>query len=403
MRGTVTMRAYRIAMCSESYLPRISGVVHSLRAVTGALRARGHRVIIAAPHFPGYRDADPDVVRFPSLRPPHQPDFPLALPYAPAAWRRLTAEAFDVVHTHSPFLMGAAARRLAAQQRVPLVFTHHTLYDEYTHYAPFISRRLSAPAVRAYVSRYANRCAAVVVPSAWMADRLRRQGVTTRIAVVPTGVMDPDLFRSLDPSGVRAAYGIPAGRPLLVTASRLAREKSVDLVIRAFARLAAGREAALLVIGGGPQQAALRELAADLGVAERTVFTGLLPHRRALECVAAGDLFLYASQTETQGLVVIEAMAAGVPVVAVAAGGVTEAVRDAAAGELVPPDPEAIAARASGLLDDPERRRRLGRAGEAAARAYLPEAVTERLVDLYASVIPAPRTDRRMPGTPEGF
>lgn len=398
MTAPATVRAYRIAMCSDSYLPRISGVVHSLHAVAGALRAQGHRVVIAAPHYPGYVDADPDVVRFPSLRPPHQPDFPLALPYAPTAWRRLASEPFDIVHAHSPFLMGAAASRLAGRMQAPLIFTHHTLYDEYIHYAPFVSARVSAPAVRRYVTRYANRCAAVVVPSEWMVRRLRDQRVTARIAVVPTGVLDPDLLAALDPSGVRAAYGVPPHRSLLVTASRLAREKSVELVLRAFARIAAGREAALLVVGGGPEEAALRVLAAELGVADHTVFTGLLPQRRALECVAAADVFLYASQTETQGLVVIEAMAAGVPVVAVAAGGVAEAVRDGETGELVPPDAPAIAARALALLDDPGRRHRLGRAGAAAARAYTLAAVTRQLVDLYASVVPDQRANhRRMP------
>lgn len=390
-----SLRAYRIAMCSDSYLPRISGVVHSLHAMAGALRAQGHRVVIAAPRYPGYVDADPDVVRFPSLRPPHQPDFPLALPYAPAAWRRLAAEPFDIVHTHSPFLMGAAASRLAGRMRAPLVFTHHTLYDEYIHYAPFVSARVSAPAVRRFVTRYANRCAAVVAPSAWMAHRLRDQGVRARIAVVPTGALDPALVAALDPSGVRAAYGIPPHRPLLVTASRLAREKSVELVLRAFAHIAAGREAALLVVGGGPEEAALRALAAELGVADRTVFTGLLPQRRALECMAAGDVFLYASQTETQGLVVIEAMAAAVPVVAVAAGGVSDAIRDGETGALVPPDPQAIAARALALLDDPERRHRLGRAGAAAAQAYTLETVTRQLVELYASIVPDHRPNQR--------
>lgn len=386
---------YRIAMCSDSYLPRISGVVHSLRVLAGALRARGHRVVIAAPHYPGYLDTDPDVVRFPSLRPPHQPDFPLALPYAPAAWRRLRAEPFDVVHTHSPFLMGAVAYRLAGRARAPLVFTHHTLYDEYVHYAPFVSRRVSAPAVRRYVAGYANRCGAVLVPSRWMVRRLREQGVTARIDVVPTGVLDPDLMASLDPSGVRAAYGIPSDRPLLVTASRLGREKSIDLVLQAFARIAATREAALLVVGGGPEEAALRELAGRLGVQTRTVFTGLLPHRRALECVAAGDVFVYASQTETQGLVVIEAMAAGLPVVAADAGGVSEAVRHGLTGYLVPADAEAMAARALALLDDPGLRRLLGRAGAEASRAYTLEVVTRQLVDLYQALVPDHRRNQR--------
>lgn len=383
----MTTHSLRIVMCSESYLPRISGVAHSLSALTRALRARGHRVLIAAPRYPGYTDDDPDVIRFPSLRPPHEPDFPIALPLAPAPWGRLLDAEPDLVHTHAPFLMGAVGARLARRTGRPLVFTHHTLYDEYVHYAPFVSRRITAPAVRRYVTAYANRCACVIAPSRAVAERLRSQGVTSRIAVITTGAIDPEMFAHLDPRGVRAEYGLPPDVPLFVTASRLAQEKSVHLVLEAFARIAAQRPAALLIIGGGPEEEHLRTLARDLGVGDRAVFTGLLPHRRALACMAAGDVFLYASQTETQGLVVAEAMAAGVPVVAVDASGVSEAVTDGISGFLVAPEVEALAARGMALLHDPARRRAMGQAAREAARAYRLDVVTDRVVDVYESVL----------------
>ncbi|MDQ7843256.1 MAG: glycosyltransferase [Armatimonadota bacterium] len=376
-----------IAMCSESYLPRTSGVVHSLAALSRALRDRGHRVVIAAPRYPGHTDEDPDVIRFPSLRPPHQPDFPLALPYAPTAWRRLDAVGPELVHTHGPFVMGAVALRLARRRRLPLVFTHHTLYDEYVHYAPLLSRRVSAPAVRRFVTAYANRCACVVAPTRAVAQRLREQGVRARIAVIPTGTIDLQIFAGLDRDGVRGAYGIPQDIPLVVTASRLGREKSVSLVLEAFARIAARRPGMLLVVGGGPEEKRLRAQAADLGLRERVVFAGALPHRRALAAIAAGDLFLYASQTETQGIVVVEAMAAGVPVVAVDAAGVSEAVADGQTGLLAPAEAEALAARALALLDDPARRRAMGAAAREAARAYALDAVTDRMEALYASLL----------------
>jgi len=396
--GVMTDDTLRILMCSESYRPRISGVAHSLHALVGGLRAQGHRVLVAAPRYPGYTDPDPDVVRFPSVRPPFEREFPLAVPLAPAAWRRLRGEPLDLVHTHAPFLMGAVAARLARQRRLPLVFTYHTLYDEYVHYAPLVSRRVSAPAVRRFVTAYANRCACLIAPSTAVERRLRAQGVRARIEVVPTGVIDPALFGSLDPSGVRSAYGIPDGRPLLVTSSRLAREKSVALVLEAFARIAARRPVTLLVVGGGPEAGALQALARQRGVAEHTVFAGLLDHRRALECVAAGDVFLYGSQTETQGLVVVEALAAGVPVVAVGAGGVPDAVEEGRTGYLVPPDPAALAARALALLDDPGLRRMMGRAGREASRRFALDAVTRQVVDVYRSLVSPARRTRR--GTP---
>jgi len=211
--------------------------------------------------------------------------------------------------------------------------------------------------------------------------------VTSRIEVITTGAIDPEVFALLDPSGVRTEYGIAPDVPLFVTASRLAPEKSVHLVLEAFARIAARRPGALLIIGGGPEEAHLRTRARELGLGDRAVFTGLLAHGRALECIAAGDVFLYASQTETQGLVVAEAMAAGLPVVAVDAGGVSEAVQDGTSGFLVAPDVEALAARGMALLDDPTLRRAMGRAAREAARPFGLDVMTDRIVEVYESCI----------------
>ncbi|HEY6102314.1 MAG TPA: glycosyltransferase [bacterium] len=388
----MTRTELRIAMFSESYLPRISGVAHSIYAMARGLRDLGHRVLIAAPRYPGYTDEDPDVVRFPSVRPPQDREFPLGLPYSPAVWRRLEDLEFDVVHSHSPFLMGAAGARLARRRRLPLVFTHHTLYDEYVHYAPFVSPRVSVPAVRAYVRRFANRCQVVIVPSRMVTARLRTQGVITRIECIPTAALESDAAAHRDVSAARAAFNIPAGRPVVVTASRLAREKSVDLVLSAFATVRTTHDAVLLVVGGGPEEENLHAVAQSLGIARDVIFTGLLPHTRALDCMATGALFLYASQTETQGLVLVEAMALGLPIVAVDAGGIADAVRDGETGFLTPVDPAALAGKVRALLDDPAEARRMGERGREASAAFTIPVIAARLAALYESLfVPAPR------------
>jgi glycosyltransferase involved in cell wall biosynthesis len=390
--ATMPGTGLRIAMFSESYLPRISGVAHSLYAVARGLRELGHRVLIAAPRYPGYEDDDPDVVRFPSVRPPQDREFPLGLPYSPSAWRRLEDADPDIVHSHSPFLMGGAGARLARRRRIPLVFTHHTLYDKYVHYAPFVSARVSAPAVRAYVRGFANRCQAVVVPSRMVAARLRDQGVTARIECIPTAALETDADTRRDASGARAAFSIPPGRPVIVTTSRLAREKSVELVLAAFAEIRSTHDAVLLVVGGGPEEETLHAVARSLSITRDVIFTGLLPHGRALDCMAASDLFLYASQTETQGLVVVEAMALGLPVVAVDAGGIADAVRDGETGFLTSADPAALAERVRVLLDDSARARAMGERGRAASGAFTTPVIAARLAALYESLlVPSPR------------
>lgn len=383
-----------IGFFSESYLPRISGVTQSLEAFTDSLRQQGHRVVVVAPMYRDYDDADPDVIRFPSIR--QSTDFPLAIPYSPSGWRRLRALGLDVIHTHSPFTMGVVGARFARRLRIPLVFTYHTLYDEYVHYVPWIGSRLTRPMVRTYAVAYANRCNCVLAPSQTLATRLHTQGVHARVEVMATPVVDPARVSSFHPSWVRPAFGVPGDRSLVVTVSRLGKEKSVELVLEAFARLRRRHVANLLVVGGGPEELSLRKKAATLGIAAEVVFAGLLPHRQALECMAAGDVFLFASQTETQGLVVMEAMAMGVPVVAVHAGGVSDAVRSGETGFLVPPSAEALAERALRLLEDAGLRQRIQVQAHAAAAQYTPEILSHRLVDLYQSLLPvSPASYRR--------
>jgi 1,2-diacylglycerol 3-alpha-glucosyltransferase len=374
-------------MFTDSYLPRVSGVVHSLEALVRALRARGHYVLVVAPSYQGYQDADGDVIRFPSVRPLRTENFPLAVPVSRAIARRLEEIPLDIVHTHTPFLLGTAAAGQARRRGVPLVFTHHTLYEKYVHYATWVPSGLSRGMVRSYVTWYANHAACTIAPSRAAVAYLRERGVTARIEVVPTGTIDLAQFEQLAPASVRPAFGIGAERPLLVTASRLGKEKSIDLLLEAFARIPERYGARLLIVGGGSEMDNLRSAAARLDIAGRTIFAGLQPHRRALECIAAGDVFVFASQTETQGLAVIEAMAAGVPVVAVDAGGVADAVADGATGFLTAPSDDALASGIQALLDDPPLRRRFGEAGRAAARKFSLEHVTDEIVGVYDSLL----------------
>ncbi|HEV8338103.1 MAG TPA: glycosyltransferase [bacterium] len=381
------MTPLTVAMLSESYIPRLSGVVISLTSYAQALRADGHRVVIVAPAYPGHRDEDPDVLRLPSVRNPADPGFPVALPLRARVLRDPRVQAADVVHAHSPFVMGRLARSAARRLGRPLLFTHHTLYHEYVHYVPWLSPRLTRPAVLRYVREFANRCDLVIAPSGVIREMLRTHGVTARIEVLPTGTVDPRQTARADLRAARARYGIPADRPLLVTVSRLAPEKSVDVILRAFQQVSEPPGAYLLIVGGGPSAASLEALARELGIGERVRFTGALPHEGALEVMAGADLFVFASQTETQGLVLVEAMAAGVPVVAVGVAGAAEAVVDGESGLLVSPGPDPLAAGMRRLLADPTLRARLGRRGREIAAGYAAAALARQLVGLYHSVM----------------
>jgi len=373
-----------IGFFTDSYLPRRSGVVRAVEAASVYLRRRGHRVSIMAPAYPGYVEQDPDVHRFPSIAPPGHPDFPLAVPYSASQLRAIRALRFDVVHTHSPFLLGGVGLWVGRVLRLPVVFTYHTLYAAYVHYAP-MPEELTRPLVVAYTTAYCNRCDRVLASVRSLAARLAEYGVRARVEIIPSVGIEPDAFAAASPGRVRAEFGVPDRAPLLVFVGRLAREKDVALLLDAFA--AVPGDAWLLLVGDGPERLRLQQQAERLGLASRVVFAGGQPHARVVEILRAGDLFVFPSQTETLGLSVVEAMAAGLAVVAVGVGASADIVLDRETGRLVPPDPGVFADAVRDLLVDPARRGEMGRRGREAAAAYAQDRITDRLVALYDAVV----------------
>jgi glycosyltransferase involved in cell wall biosynthesis len=374
----------RVGLFTNNYLPMLGGVSTSVETLRFTLQTLGHHAVVVAPRMAGAA-LDREVVRVPAVPAPTYPDFGLPFPVGPALRRRLTTLDLDIFHVQHPFLLGGTARRLARGLGRPLVFTYHTLYDKYAHYVP-LPRPLVARQAVAWSTRFANTADLVIAPSAGLAARLRAQGVRRPIEVVPTGV-DLDRFRPGDRAAARARLGVGAG-PLLLYVGRLDREKNVGFLIDAFAGVAARHpDAEFWLVGRGTHERALRRRAARLGAGERVRFVGGVVHDEIVRYYQAADLFVFASTTETQGLAVLEAMAVGVPVVAVRASGVEEAVVDGVSGLLVPEDPEVFAAAVRELLAD------AGLASKLAAgarEAALPAAATTlgaRLVALYRGLL----------------
>jgi len=372
-----------IGLFTDSYLPRRSGVVRAVEAAARGLRSRGHSVYIFAPSYPGYTDAAPDVYRFPSIAPPGHADFPLAVPYSATHLRTLRGLRLDLIHSHSPFLLGGLGAWVAHTFHLPLVFTYHTLYAEYAHYAPLVGE-LTRPFIIAYTTAYCNRCDRVLVSVPAMTSILRAYGVRASIEVVPSVGIDPGEFAHPSPQTVRAWYHIPADAPLLLFVGRLAREKGVPLLLEVAAALP---EVWLLLVGDGPERQDLQAQAQRLGLGERVVFAGELDHGHVVDALYACDLFVFPSQTETLGLAVLEAMAAGRVVVAVQGGAMPDIVRDGETGRVVPPEPEALRRAIANLLAAPEQRHAWGARAQAAAAAYRQDRVLEQLLGVYDALV----------------
>jgi glycosyltransferase involved in cell wall biosynthesis len=324
-----------VAHFTECYQPIVNGVVASIDALRAGLEAANVDVTIVAPHFPHERN-DRAIVRLPSFPLPTQTGYRLCVPHLSRAQRARIARA-SIVHVHSPFVTGTFGADIARRYGRPLVFTYHTRIDEYAHYAPF-EPRVVRRAMTALTRAFANRADVVIVPTAAMRQRLRAIGVRARIEVIASAIDVARFSAGRRTAAARAALGARDGERVALCVSRIAKEKRIGLAVDALAHT---RDLRLAIVGDGPERAALEQRARDLGVRERVHFLGALEHALLPDLYAASDAFVFPSASETQGLVVAEAMAAGLPVVA-AEDAVNREVLGGC-GRLVAPDPAAFA------------------------------------------------------------
>lgn len=304
----------RIVMMTNTYAPHRGGVARSVENFAREYRRRGHRVLVVAPEFEGARD-EPGVVRVPAVQNFNGSDFSVRLPIFGTLTQTLDDFGADLIHSHHPFLLGDTAHRAAALRDLPLVFTHHTLYEQYTHYVPGDSPRLKRFAIDLSTG-YANLCDHVIAPSGSIATLLRERGVTTAIDVVPTGI-DVDAFSRGDGARIRRAMNIDPDAFVIGHVGRLAPEKNLEFLSDAVTEYFREHDGVFLVIGDGP---------VELTSSDRVRCFGPAVGQDLIDCYHAMNIFAFSSKTETQGIVLVEAMAAGLPVVAIDASGSRDVV-----------------------------------------------------------------------------
>lgn len=320
----------RIAMFTNTYLPHVGGVARSVSALSDDLRSLGHEVTVVAPTFPGADDAlqlADNVVRVPAVQNFNGSDFSVRLPVPVVLNHILDDLQLELIHSHHPFLLGDTAVRVARRYDVPLLFTHHTRYEKYTHYVSSESTRMQEFAAN-LATEYANLCDGVIAPSDSIAELIRARGVTVPVEVVATGV-DTAAFAQHDRQAIPRELDFPAHTPVIGYVGRLAPEKNLAFLADSVARVLRQRpDSCFIVAGEGPAQQPMEETFDRVGVADRVFFLGNCGGQRLIDVFAAMDCFVFASRTETQGMVLTEAMAAGTPVVALDAPGAREVVHD---------------------------------------------------------------------------
>ncbi|KKO44554.1 glycosyl transferase family 1 [Arsukibacterium ikkense] len=340
-----------IVIFTNTYIPHVGGVARSVEAFVTEYRKLGHRVLVVAPEFADMPSNETDVVRIGAIQNFNATDFSVALPFHHKLSGILDEFAPDIIHSQHPFLLGMSALRTARYRKLPLVFTHHTLYEQYTHYVPGDSLTMQHFAIE-LATRYANLADQVIAPSESIAQLLQQRGVTSPIEVIPTGVY-VERFAVGDGSRVRQQLSIPKQAFVIGHLGRLAPEKNLEVLAQAAARAIGARAAAhFLVVGTGPSEQVIRHIFAKAGIAGKLHMLGILQQQQLTDALHAMDIFAFASASETQGMVLTEAMAAGLPVVAFDAPGVREVVADGSNGlKLMHNTAEAMADALCQLID----------------------------------------------------
>lgn len=324
----------RVLMVTNTYTPFVGGVPRSVKNFTESYRRLGHRTVVVAPEFENTPEDEQDVVRLPAIKNVSDAGFSLRLPIPGYLSDEIEELQPDVVHAHHPFLLGDTALRIARQYDIPLVFTNHTLYEQYTHYLP-VDNSTVKEYVRNLVKGYANLCDRVFAPSQSVARMLIDRGVETPIEVVPTGI-DVEAFASGDGEAFRREHDIDPDAFLIGHLGRLAEEKNIPFLLEAVGEfLDSHPESEFVIVGNGPIEANLKDSVEERGLSERVHFGGVLEGEDLYDAYASMDLFAFASKTETQGMVLVEAMSSGTPVIALDASGAREAVVNGESGRLV--------------------------------------------------------------------
>ena len=368
----------KIGLFTDTYVPDTSGVVTVIQIMARELTRQGHDVHIFAPDYPDWHEDESQVYRFSSFKFPFYPGMRAGVPYNHRAFKIIPS--LNVIHSHTPGSLGLFAVSISEGYRIPHVHTYHTLYTEYRHYLPRPLRPSRQMVVR--LSRaFCNFCDVIIAPSLQMKRELENYEIKCPIYPLSFGVDEEEFSREIE-WNVRTELNLPS-EDLLLFAGRLGKEKNLAFLFRAFKQLLSHRDNVRLIIAGdGPQRQTLEEYAGELGIAPCVIFAGFLERRKLIDLYKQ-TLFVFTSKTETQGMVLVEAMMAGSPVVAVGKMGVLDIVQHEETGILVKENEDEFAQACYRLLEDKTERERLGKAAQQWACSQCSRTSTRKLLDIY--------------------
>jgi glycosyltransferase involved in cell wall biosynthesis len=380
----------KILFVSDVYFPRVNGVSTSIETFRRNLQALGHTVHLIAPDYDTPCADETNILRVPARTLPFDPEDRL-MKYGWVMKRieQLRAEQYDIIHIQTPFVAHYLGTKLSRLLEIPCVETYHTFFEEYLHhYIPLAPKKLTSFIAKRFSRHQGNSLHGMVVPSHPMLKILKDYGITTHTDVIPTGI-EPQSFEPGDRAAFRDKYGIPQDRPVLLFLGRVAHEKNIGFLLKMLVQVKKEIADVLLVIAGeGPARESLQQEVRELGLGDNVSFLGYLDrHTELNSCYRAADIFVFSSRTETQGLVLLEAMAQGTPVVSTAELGTRDVLRDGLGVWIAKEEEHDFSGKVIKMLGDAEALKDLSASGREYAHTWSASRQAERMLGFYHSVL----------------
>ncbi len=377
----------KIGIFSNCYLPLVNGVVGAIHLLKKGFSEQGHQVYIFAPQYEEYADREEGIFRYPALDLTKKVKYPVAIPFAPKISQTLNDIKLDIIHSHHPFVLGPVSLKIARKNQIPTVYTFHTQYDQYAHYVP-LPRNLVREFTKYRIKKYCNSVDKITTPSESARNILQNYGVSGQVQVIPNPT-DLSRFHNRDGVLIRQRYQLN-GQKLLINIGRVAPEKNISFLLTSYRYIlnhTPPETTRLMIVGDGPDLPDLVKQARSLGIDGKVIFTGMINPLDIPDYLAAADFFVTASVTEVKPLAQLEALAAGVPIVAVSAPGADDSVIHGKNGLLVRQEIAEFGDAVLGLLFDTEKRNRFREAAFQTAAAYSYSKIAHDYLDLYQKVI----------------
>ncbi|MEA1936714.1 MAG: glycosyltransferase [Patescibacteria group bacterium] len=380
----------KIGMFTNYYYPSWGGLELSVANLCAGLKNAGHETFIFAPQHPNWKDKEENIFRYKSIHFNYNGIFyAIPVPFLSKIKGIVSDLNLDIIHSHHPFLLGKEALKFSKKMDIPLVVTHHSKYEDHLHYIPFIPKSISKKYIKKAVVEYSNKCDAVIAPSMAMKKILRKREVKIPIEVIPSGINIENFRKDTgEKKAIRNKYKIGDKDILLTTASRISEEKNMKFLLEAFAEIKKKADnIKFLIVGDGALKNELEEMSKELHLEKEVIFTGLVPQEKIAGFYQASDIFVFASLVEAQGLVAVEAMAAGLPVVAIKASGIENMVENGRDGILTGNSRDEFSNAVLKVASDEDLRKKLSAQAKIGSEKFSVELWIRKMVELYERLL----------------